>query len=83
MFFIMNNPLNKAVEFCGGITSLATRINERANTISMWIQRSNIPSEKVIAVSKATDYQVTPHDLRPDLYPYSFDGMPEHLRVAA
>lgn len=83
MFFIMSNPINKAVEFCGGVSALANRINEKANTISMWIQRGNIPSEKVLSVSKATEYQITPHQLRSDLYPYQFDGLPQHMRADA
>ena len=76
-------PLKKAIEFCAGISAMSIKVNEKSNVISMWLQRKKIPSEKVILVSQATNYQVTPHELRPDLYPHPQDGLPEHLRTAA
>lgn len=83
MIFMSIKPLYQAVEICGGISLLANRMNEKSNTISMWLQRGNIPAEKVIAVAKATEYQITPNKLRSDLYPYEFDGLPENKRMVA
>jgi hypothetical protein len=31
----------------------------------------------VLNAAAATDWQVTPHDWRPDLYPHPDDGMPK------
>lgn len=40
-----------------------------------------MPSDRVLDVSRATDYQVTPHELRRDLYPHPDDGLPTELRA--
>jgi DNA-binding transcriptional regulator YdaS (Cro superfamily) len=47
--------------------------------VSKWAD-AGIPSERVLAISKATGYQVTPHELRPDLYPHPDDGLPAEHR---
>lgn len=41
-----------------------------------------ISGEKVIPICEATTWQVTPHELRPDLYPHPQDGLPEDMRCA-
>jgi DNA-binding transcriptional regulator YdaS (Cro superfamily) len=49
--------------------------------VSSWYFKiKRISSEKVIPVAKATHWQCTPHDLRPDLYPHPNDGLPDELR---
>ena len=35
-----------------------------------------LSAERVIPLSKATSWVVTPHDLRPDIYPNPTDGLP-------
>ncbi len=35
-----------------------------------------VSAEKVLSVSEATEWQVTPHELRPDIYPNPTDGIP-------
>lgn len=50
--------------------------------VSKWAE-AGVPSERVLAVSKATGYEVTPHRLRPDLYPHPDDGLPPELRSGA
>lgn len=35
------------------------------------------PAEMVIAISEALDWRLTPHDLRPDLYPNPADALPD------
>lgn len=34
------------------------------------------PPEYVITIAEVTDWQVTPHQLRDDIYPHPLDGMP-------
>lgn len=41
------------------------------------------PAETVLSLSEAVNWQVTPHDLRPDLYPHPQDGLPPHMREVA
>jgi len=77
-------PLLKAIEICGGQTALAISINRPQPTVAAWVNRfKRVGTEYVITVSEATNWQVTPHELRPDIYPHPQDGLPEHLRQAA
>ncbi|HDN2703494.1 TPA: helix-turn-helix domain-containing protein [Klebsiella aerogenes] len=55
---------------------LGRRMKRRAQTVNGWFKKK-IPGELVIKVSKAVDWKVTPHELRPDLYPNPADGLPK------
>ena len=59
----------------------AKRLSVSQNMISKWARGERVSAEKVRLVCEAYDWQVTPHELRPDLYPHPQDGLPEHLRV--
>lgn len=50
-----------------------------------WLNKTKFgtPAERVIPVACATNWQITPHELRPDIYPHPQDGLPEHIREAA
>ena len=78
----MITPLEKVIEMCGSQTALAIKINRPQATVTAWVNRFNfrVGAEFVIDVSGAADWQVTPHDLRPDLYPHPQDGLPNELR---
>lgn len=86
------NFLIKAVEIAGGQTALADKLNARQVQDNVkqahiwnWLNttKDGVPAEQVRPVCEVCDWQVTPHQLRPDLYPHPHDGLPEHLRVAA
>ena len=91
----MENYLQKAVTLLHGQPALAAAINtfkdnEKLPSIKQphiwrWLNTNpyGITAEYVIACAKATGWQVTPHQLRPDLYKHPHDGLPEHLRSAA
>lgn len=38
-----------------------------------------LPADRVLAVSRATAWLVTPHALRPDIYPNPTDGLPPEV----
>lgn len=58
-----------------GLQRLATAVGVSYQAIRKY-ERGTVTAERVLAVSRATDWKVTPHDLRPDLYPNPFDAMP-------
>ena len=41
--------------------------------VTSWV-KSGVPAERCYAVAKATGFLVTPHELRPDLYPNPTDA---------
>ena len=76
-------PLGKAIKAAGSARALAEKLGVSAMSISYWQHRSAgmVPAERVIRVFEVTG--VTPHELRPDLYPNPTDGMTEISRSSA
>lgn len=54
---------------------LGRRMDKRPQTVNGWF-KNKIPGELVLKVARALEWRVTPHELRPDLYPNSADAMP-------
>jgi DNA-binding transcriptional regulator YdaS (Cro superfamily) len=57
-------------------SEIGRRLNRRAQTVNGWFKHK-VPGELVLKVSKALEWKVTPHELRPDLYPNPTDGLPK------
>lgn len=64
----MNTPLHKAVEICGGQTSLARAIGVTRPYVYNWLSRSNgiPPPEYCVLIEKAVGGEVTRKELRPN-----------------
>jgi DNA-binding transcriptional regulator YdaS (Cro superfamily) len=75
------NPLSKAINLVG-LRPLATRLGVSYQAIKKFEQTS-VPAERVLAIAEATDWQITPYQIRPDLYPHPNDGLPTHLRASS
>lgn len=67
--------LAKAIRSAGTQKLLAAKLGLSENAISQWKNKYKgiIPPERVMAVYGATG--VTPHELRPDLYPNETDAI--------
>lgn len=50
--------------------------------VGKWAEKG-IPPERVIALARATGFRITPHQMRPDIYPLPTDGIPDDARAAA
>ncbi|EMC3249606.1 helix-turn-helix domain-containing protein [Salmonella enterica] len=48
--------------------------------VNQWFSKSSIPSTFVLRVCELVDWRITPHEVRPDLYPSRYDGLPDSLR---
>ena len=53
-------------------SDLARNLNVDPSTVAKWIERGNVPPERVLAVEAHTGLSKTA--LRPDLYPEGGDG---------
>lgn len=72
-----NDYLRLAVTMIGGQTKLAGVIGVRQGHIWNWLNRDGqVPPEQAIPISRALNGEITPHQLRPDIYPNPTDGMP-------
>ncbi|MDV5239167.1 transcriptional regulator [Leclercia adecarboxylata] len=71
------NGLTKAIKSAGTATNLATMLGIKPMSVSRWKNRYQgvVPADRVLQIYAATG--VTPHELRPDLYPNSTDGLPK------
>jgi DNA-binding transcriptional regulator YdaS (Cro superfamily) len=79
----MDEALQKAIRRLGSQSALAASLDPplRPQAVQQW---DKVPPERVIGVARATQFVVTPHELRPDLYPNPTDGLPaEHRKSVA
>lgn len=72
------SAIDEAIDLCG-LNPLAAQIGVSYQAVQKY-QKNRVTPEKVIAISEATQWKVTPHRLRPDLYPYKDDAMPPDRR---
>lgn len=86
------SSLLKAVELAGGQAHLARAIRSRipdskVGQVHVWGWLNNVkievpPADVVLPIADALDYRLTPHDLRPDLYPNPTDALPPDIAAA-
>jgi len=80
--------LNKIIDLLGGSQQkLAEVLSTEEKPIKQahvwnWLNKTidGIPDRHVIKSCRAVGFQVTPHQLRPDLYPHPNDGLPAEMR---
>lgn len=72
--------IKKIISKAGGPIALGRRLKLSRGAVSQW---AVVPAERVLFVAAATDWQISPHEIRPDLYPNPHDGLPEHIREQA
>lgn len=82
--------LEKIVQLVGGQLALAEKLSIENKSIKQahvwgWLNKTKlgVPAEQVLNLCKSVDWKVTPHQLRPDIYPHPDDGLPDHMRSAA
>lgn len=77
--------LNSAIEMAGSQSALADVISKfigrkiAQGNVWAWLKSPNAdhmpPAEYVIPICRGLGYRITPHELRPDIYPHPDDGM--------
>ncbi|UUE38278.1 helix-turn-helix domain-containing protein [Pectobacterium aroidearum] len=65
--------LDNAIQLAGSASKLSAVLGISKMSVSLW-KRNGVPADRVLAIYNATG--VTPHELRPDLYPNPTDGLP-------
>ncbi|WP_333710344.1 transcriptional regulator [Malikia spinosa] len=72
--------INQIAGLAGGVVALSTALGLSRGAVSQW---DKVPVDKVLRVCDLTSWQVTPHELRPDIYPNPSDGLPVDHQEAA
>ncbi|EDZ0945605.1 helix-turn-helix domain-containing protein [Salmonella enterica] len=75
----MDAKLKEKIMREGSQQMIAKRLGCRQQTISLWLTKG-VPDGKVLLFSEALGWAVTPNEIRPDLYPGAFDGLPTAMR---
>lgn len=76
------SALQRVIDIKGSQTALALVVGAKQQAVGYWL-REGLPGEHVLKISADVNYAVTPHQLRPDLYPHPDDGLPAALRNQA
>lgn len=71
--------IKDVAKLAGGVVALSHSLGLSRGAVSQW---STVPAERVLEVCALTQWQVSPHQLRPDLYPNPCDALPDGPRVA-
>ena len=69
MYHVPMEGLNKAISLAGSPSKLASLPGISKQRVSNWRAAGVVPPDSVLAVVRALDGQVTPFELREDLYP--------------
>lgn len=73
------NYTEKAVKAAGkSLSEVARRFGFKSTqSVANWVINNQVPSERVLQLCELGNWSVTPHELRPDIYPNPNDGLPE------
>ncbi|MCK7542940.1 helix-turn-helix domain-containing protein [Marinobacter bryozoorum] len=74
------DTLSKQIEQAGGPQALSRELNITIQRLINWRNRGRVPADMVLPFCRARGWAVTPHELRPDIYPNSSDGLPGNKR---
>lgn len=83
--------LSKAIGMAGGQAPLARAIrrhlpaDSKISQVTVWGWLNSVkievpPADVVLPIAASLDWKITPHELRPDLYPNPTDALPTDLR---
>lgn len=71
------NITEKAVLTVGSISAVSREFEFKSvQSVANWIINNQVPADRVIQLCSLGKWKVTPHELRPDIYPNSSDGLP-------
>ena len=62
------SALEQAIRIVGTQQELARKLGIRAPSVAEWRCRGRVPAERCAEIERATNGEVTRHDLRPDLF---------------
>ncbi|EDN6659737.1 helix-turn-helix domain-containing protein [Salmonella enterica subsp. enterica] len=71
----MNNIVKEKIAKFATQRELAVLMKTKQQNISRWIN-SKFPPERVIPFCELMHWEITPHELRPDLHPTPVSGIP-------
>lgn len=71
----MNSELKERVCSIMSQTDIAKRLGTAPQSVSLWLN-GEVPAHRVIPFCEALRWEITPHEIRTDIYPNPSDGLP-------
>lgn len=72
------NYTEKAIRTIGVLSAVSRMFGFNSpQSVFNWIKNNKVPAERVIQLCELGGWVVSPHQLRPDLYPNKTDGLPK------
>jgi DNA-binding transcriptional regulator YdaS (Cro superfamily) len=65
--------ISEVAKYAGGVVALSKALGLSRGAVSQW---QAVPADRVLAVCSLAGWRVTPHQIRPDLYPNPGDALP-------
>lgn len=72
----MKNKTRNKISESYSQAEIGRRLNVSQQTVFKWLNR-RVPAERVIPLCELLNWEITPHELRPDLHPTPISGIPE------
>lgn len=72
----MRHEVKKRIMSLTSQAEIGRKLDCAQQTVCQWLNQQ-IPSGRVIPLCTLLNWQVTPHELRPDLHPTPASGIPE------
>lgn len=73
----MSNFLKDRVTGLMSLTDIGKHFDISSQAVGKWFLKGNVPPERVLPLCALLNWSVTPHELRPDIYPNPTDYLPE------
>ncbi|CNL31488.1 Uncharacterized protein conserved in bacteria%2C prophage-related [Yersinia enterocolitica] len=72
------NTTDQAIRAVGSLSRVSRAFKFKSvQSVANWIINDQVPADRVIQLCAMGGWVVTPHELRPDIYPNPRDGMPQ------
>jgi DNA-binding transcriptional regulator YdaS (Cro superfamily) len=79
-YSVAMSALQKVIDLKGSQAAVAAIVGAKQQSVGYWLT-NGLPADHVIPIARDTSWQITPHQLRPDLYPHPDDGLPADRRA--
>lgn len=76
----MHENLKKKIAIHLSQKEIAAHMDTNQQNVSRWLN-SRVPAERVIPLCELLGWEVTPHDIRPDLHPTPVSGIPDGVTL--
>ena len=57
-------------------TEIAKKLGTTSQAVSLWLNHE-VPAHRVLPICKLLEWEITPHEIRSDIYPNPTDGLPQ------